>query len=190
MACVVFLFVAETGYPMQPPPPPLTLPQLRRLTSEADLIVVGKIGRIGESGYVNGGEAKKEVAVTLSVEKLLKGRVSDKIITIKEIYTSFDSPTPGLTSRDKGEPPKAIIGLRAGPSRYHGRYRQGDRIIVLLANIEGTAECRPLGSGTYDKHLCEFLIEDEGIKTFYFTFATDLVQYAETEEKFTGLIRT
>ena len=91
--------------------------------------------------------------------------------------------------RDKGAPKKMIVGLRAGPSYYHGRYKQGERIIVLLSKIEGTDRYRPLGSGTYDKHLCEFLIKDDGIKTFYFKFADDVGKYVGSEEQFIGLIR-
>ena len=44
---------------MQPPPPPLNLAQLRMLTSEADLIAVGKIDRVKETEGVNGGEIKR-----------------------------------------------------------------------------------------------------------------------------------
>ncbi len=51
-------------------------------------------------------------------------------------------------------------------------------------------ENRPLGSGTYDKYLCEFPVEADGIKTFYFSFAADLVEYVGSEEKFIGLIRS
>ena len=61
-------------------------------------------------------------------------------------------------------------------------------LIVLLASIKGTAEYSPLGSGTYDKHLCEFSIEDDGIKTVYFSFAPDLAPYVGSEEDFIGLI--
>ena len=63
------------------------------------------------------------------------------------------------------------------------------RIVVLLEKIEGADEYRPLGSGTYDKHLCEFLIEDNGIKTFYFKFADDVRKYVGSEEQFIGFIR-
>ena len=188
-AYVVFFFLTGVGYSMQPPPLPLNLPQLRTLISEADLIAVGKIGRIKKTEYENGEETKRALAVTLSIEKLLKDEVSDKFIVIKEVYTSPDSTNPGLIPKDKGVQKKAIIGFRAGPSSYHGRYSQGDRIIVLLAGIEGASEYRLLGSGTYDKHLCEFFIEDDCIKTFYFSFATDLAPYVGSEENFIGLIR-
>ena len=174
---------------MQPPPPPLNLAQLRMLTSEADLIAVGKIDRVKETEGVNGGETKKTVEAVLSVEKLLKGKVAGKTIIIKETYKTFDSQLPGLGPKDKGEPKKMIVSSRAGPSCYHGRYRQGMRIVVLLEKIKGIDEYRPLGSGTYDKHLCEFLIEDDGIKTFYFKFADDVGKYAGCEEQFIGFIR-
>jgi len=189
-ACVMFFLVAKIGYGMQPPPPPLDIMQLKRLISEADVIVVGKIDRVKESKSVNGGQTKKSIEVILSVKKLLKGEVSGKAVFIKESYPVFAPLTPGSVPRTEGVPKKAIIGLRAGPSCYYGRYKQGDRIIVLLANIEGTGGYKPLGSGTYDKHLCEFPIENDVIKTFYFRFATDLVQYVGSEEKFIDLIKS
>lgn len=173
---------------MQPPPPPLNLAQLRMLTSEADLIVVGEIDWVKETKGANRGEAKKTVEAVLSVEKLLKGKVMGKAIVIRETYKTFDPQLTDLESKDEGAPKKMIVSSRAGPSCYHGRYRQGMRIVVLLEKIEGTDEYRPLGSGTYDKHLCEFLIEDNDIKTFYFKFADDVGKYAGCEEQFTGLI--
>ena len=174
---------------MQPPPPSLDLAQLRVLTSEADLIAVGKIDRVKETEGAYGGETKKTVEAVLSVEKLLKGKVAGKTIIIKETYKTLDSQLPGLGSKDEGEPKKMIVSSRAGPSCYHGRYRQGMRIVVLLEKIKGMDEYRPLGSGTYDKHLCEFLIEDNGIKTFYFKFADDVGKYTGCEEQFIGFIR-
>ena len=174
---------------MQPPPPPLNLAQLRMLTLKADLIAVGKIARVKETEGAIGGETKKTVEAVLSIEKLLKGRVAGKTIIIKETYKTFDSQLPGLEIKDEGEPKKMIVSSRAGPSCYHGRYRQGMRIVVLLEKIKATDEYRPLGSGTYDKHLCEFLIEDNGIKTFYFKFADDVGKYAGCEEQFIDFIR-
>lgn len=188
-ACAVFFLVAKGGYAMQPPPPPLNLVQLRMLISEADLIAVGKIGKVKETEGVEAGKTRETVEVILNVEKLLKGEVTSKTIVIKEIYKTFDSQPPGLGSKDEGDPKKMIVSSRAGPSCYHGRYRQGMRIVVLLEKIEGADEYRPLGSGTYDKHLCEFLIEDNGIKTFYFKFADDVGKYAGCEEQFIGFIR-
>jgi hypothetical protein len=187
-AYAVFFLFAKGGYAMQPPPPPLNLVQFKNLISEADIIAVGKIGRIKETDGVNGGKTKKSIEVILSVEKLLKGEVSGKTIVIKETYSTINSPTLCPMPRDEGEPKKTIIGLRAGPSCYHGTYKQGARIIVLLARIEGTNEYTPLGSGTYDKHLCEFLIEDQGIKSFYFKFAGDVEKDAGSEKEFIDLI--
>ncbi len=83
-----------------------------------------------------------------------------KCLLSKETYPTLDSikfgPTP--MPRDKGMPKKVIIGLRAGQSCYHGKYRQGERIIVLLAKIKGSDLCRPLGSGTYDEYLCLYVL--------------------------------
>lgn len=175
---------------MQPPPPPLNLAQLRLLIAEADIIAVGEIDRVKETKSANRGEAKKTVEAVLSVEKLLKGKVVGKAVVIRETYKTFDPQLTDLGSKDEGAPKKMIVSSRAGPSSYHGRYRQGMRMVVLLERIEGTDEYRPLGSGTYDKHLCEFLIENDGIKTFYFKFAADLGQYVGSKENFVGLIRS
>ena len=174
---------------MQPPPSPLNLAQLRMVTSEADLIAVGKIGKVKKTEGIEEGETRETVEAVLSVEKLLKGKVAGKTIVIRETYKTFDLQLTEPGSKDEGAPQKIIVSSRAGPGRYHGRYRQGMRIIVLLEKIEGTDEYRPLGSGTYDKHLCEFLIEDNGIKTFYFKFADDVGKYAGCEEQFIDFIR-
>lgn len=188
--CLIFLLVIKGGYAMQPPPPPLNLAQLRLLIAEADIIAVGEIDRVKETKSANRGEAKKTVEAVLSVEKLLKGKVVGKAVVIRETYKTFDPQLTDLGSKDEGAPKKMIVSSRAGPSSYHGRYRQGMRMVVLLERIEGTDEYRPLGSGTYDKHLCEFLIENDGIKTFYFKFAADLGQYVGSKENFVGLIRS
>ena len=183
--CLLFLLVIKGVYAMQPPPPPLTVVELKKLVSEADVIVVGEVGRIGETDSIDKGEKNKstEVEVTLKLEKLLKGEVSSKTIRIKECLPAFDSVRVGAGSKKK------IIGVRVGPSYYHGKYIQGARIIVLLSKIEGTDEYAPLGSGTYDKYLCEFLIKDIGIRAFYFRFADDVGKYVGSEEQFVGLIR-
>jgi len=173
---------------MQPPPPPLNLAQLKMLTSEADIIAVGEIDRVKETKGENRGEVKETVEAVLSVEKLLKGKVVGKAIIIRETYKTFDPQLTDLESKDEGAPKKMIVSSKAGPSCYHGRYRVGMRIVVFLEKIEGADKFRPLGSGTYDKHLCEFLIENGGIKTFYFRFADDVGKYAGCEEQFTGLI--
>jgi len=185
---LIFLLVIKGGYAMQPPPPHLNLAQLRILTSEADLIAVGKIDRIKETEGANGEEAKKTVEAVMSVEKLLKGKVVNKTIIIRESYKTFDPQLTGLESKDEGPAKKMVVSSKAGPRCYHGTYRPGMRIVVLLEKIEGTNEYRPMGSGTYDKHLCEFLIDDNGIKTFYFRFADDIGNYARCEEQFTGFI--
>jgi len=177
---------------MQPPPEPLNIQKLRQLISQADLIAVGKVISVTQSEYSKEVEKMTAVSAVLSVEKLLTGReLSDHTITIYETYPAPDFLKPPSASmpRDKGAPEKAVVGLRAGPSCYHGRYEQGDRIIVFLVAIEGTGEYKPLGSGTYDKHLCEFVIQKDGIKAFYFRFADDLLPHVGSEDDFIDLIR-
>ena len=85
-----------------------------------------------------------------------------------------------------------IVRSTAGPATYHGKYKEGSRIVVLLEKIEGTGSYRPLGSGTYNKHLCEFLIENDGIKSIeinYFRFAEDVGKYIGSEKQFIGFIK-
>ena len=178
---------------MQPPPPPLNLALLKMLIAEADLIVVGKITAVKESEKAEKTEetekTEKTVEAAVRIETLLKGKASGETIVIKEIYKSYNSQLPGPGSKDGGEPPKMIVSSIAGPSTYHGRYKKDSRIVVLMEKIEGTDKYRPLGSGTYDKHLCEFLIEDNGIKTLYFQFADDVGKYIAGEKQFIGFIK-
>ena len=182
--CLLLLLVPKGGYAMQPPPPPLNIAQLKMLIAEADLIVVGKINAVKE--------ADGTVEATVHIEKLLKGKVAGNTIAIEETYkpASFQTPAPG--SKNEGESPQMIVRSTAGPGAYHGKYKKGSRIVVLLEKIEATGNYRPLGSGTYNKHLCEFLIENDGIKsieTNYFRFAEDVGKYTATENKFTGFIK-
>jgi len=191
LSCVLSFFVAQTAYPMQPPPEPLTIPKLRQLVSDAGIIAVGEIVSVEECESIKAGEKRKSVSAVLRVEKLLKGRdLSGNTIMIQEAYPApdFFEPPPARLPVDNRVPEKAIVGLRAGPSRYHGRYARGDRIIVFLDPVQGTDAFAPLGSGAYDKHLCEFLIENDGIKVFYFRFADDVSAYAGSEDEFIGLL--
>jgi len=172
---------------MQPPPPPLDSVQLQKIIAEADVIVVGQIERVKKTEEVDGAK-KIIVEAVVKVEKLLKGKVPSKDIRIRESYPSFSSITVEPTSKEDTRTQKTIISTVAGPRCYHGRYQEGARIVVLLAVIEGAGEYKPLGSGTYDKHLCEFLIENGSIKTLYFKFADDVERYTQSEKKFISLI--
>lgn len=169
---------------MQPPPPPLNTDQLKIFVAQADLIIVGRIKAVRET--------EGTVEATVRIEKLLKGEAAGKTIEIKETYkpASFQKPSP--ESKTEADPDKAIVASIAGPATYHGKYRKDGRILVLLEKNEGTGHYRPLGSGTYNKYLCEFLIENDGMKsieTNYFRFAEDVVKYTTTENNFTGLIK-
>jgi len=166
---------------MQPPPPPLNIAQLKMLIAQADLIVVGKVTEVKETAGT--------IEVALSIEKLLKGKVAGKTVAIKEACQPVTTRLPDVDSKDKGEPSKMVVANRAGPSFYHGRYNPGMRIVVLLEKIKDSDKYRPLGSGTYNKHLGEFLIENDGIKTFYFKFAEDVGKYAGCEKQFISIIK-
>jgi hypothetical protein len=179
--CLILFLVTKGGYAMQPPPPPLNIAQLKLLISEADMIAVGKINEVKET--------EGAVEASLCIEKLLKGKVAGKMIVIKETYRINNSQLHSPVSKDEDESQKMIVSSIAGPSTYHGTYKKGSRIIVLMEKIEGTDTYRPLGSGTYNKHLCEFLIEDDGIKTYYFKFAEDVGKYIAGEKQFIGFIK-
>ena len=183
--CLILLFVTKGGYAMQPPPPPLNIAQLKILIAKADIIVVGKINAVKETN-----ETEKTIEATLSIEKLLKGKVSGKTILIRETYKNLNPQFSGIEGKDGDESKKIIVSSIAGPITYHGIYKKGSRMIVFMEKIEGTDKYRPLGSGTYVKHLCEFLIEDDGIKTLYFSFAEDLQKYAGSEKQFVDFLKS
>ena len=177
----MLLLVSNAGICYAAPTPPLNIEQFKTLIAQADLIIIGKVNEVKET------EGTVEAAVY--VEKLLKGKVAEKTIEIEETYKAANSQEPSLGSKDEGESSEAIVRSIAGPSAYHGKYNKGSRIVMFLEKIEGTNKYRPLGSGTYDKHLCEFLIENDSIKTYYFQFAEDVGKYAVSEKAFINFIK-
>jgi len=179
MCLIPFLFVKEI-YAMQPPPPPLDITKLKTLMAEADIVVVGTVNEVKET--------KGLIEAIVGVEKLLKGMAAEKIIRIRETYKDNAPEKFSVKSKNNGEPDKIITRAIAGPSTYRGKYKNDSRVILLLQKIEGTEEYKPLGSGTYNKHLCEFLVEDDGLHTLYFQFAEDLKKYAVSEKQFINLI--
>ncbi len=186
--CVILLLVIKGGYAMQPPPPPLNIAQLQMLIEKADVIVVGQIDEIKETEKTE--KTEKTVEATLSIEKLLKGKVAGKTITIRETYKTYKPELVDHASRDESAPKKTIVKSIAGPRAYHGKYRQGERVLVLLEKIEGSDRYRPLGSGTYNKHLCEFLIGDDGVRTYYFQLSDDVGKYRTNEKQFVDFIES
>lgn len=173
---------------MQPPPPPLNLAQFEELISSADVIAVGKIDSVEETESTVGAETRSTVQASLKVERLLKGSNAGVSILIKESYPVFKPIPPAGATEAGNKPDSVVVGMKAGPSSYHGEYSRGARIIVLLQKVDGGDEYQPLGSGSYDKHLCEFLVENDGIKCLYFRFADDLLPYTGSAEQFTNLI--
>ena len=168
---------------MQPPPPPLNIEQLKMLIADADIIGIGKITGVKE--------AEGTLEATLSIEELLKGKVDGNTIGITETYKVLNPPPTASNSKTAGEPPQMITRTIAGVSAYSGKYKKDARIIVFLKNIEGTDQYKPLGSGTYNKYLGEFIIENDGIKSIeidYFKFAQDVGKYAGSEKQFISFI--
>jgi hypothetical protein len=181
---LILLLAAQGGYAMQPPPPPLNIEQLKMLVAKADMIIVGRVIAVKEAEGI--------VEATVLIEKLLKGKTAVRIIEIKETYAPASFQTPVPVSKDGVESPQMLTRSTAGPATYHGKYKKDGEIIVLLEKVAETNNYRPLGSGTYNKYLAEFLIENNGIKSRepdYFRFADDVAKFTATENKFTGLIK-
>jgi hypothetical protein len=178
--CLIWLLLSDGVYAVQAPPPPLDLSRLRTLIAEADAIALGTVEEAQEK--------EESVEAVLGIEKLLKGDVAAKTVAIEERFDPMAGRVPGVIPEDQGDSQKKIVVHRAGPRAYHGRYQRGMRIVVFLEKIKGIDQYRPLGSGSYDRHLCEFIIEPAGIKTFYFTLADDVAQYAQSEGPFVCLI--
>jgi hypothetical protein len=185
----LILLVLKAGYAMQPPPPPLDLARFKELISLADLILVGEIGEVRETEKAAHGETHGAVEADLRVEELLKGKVRGDRIIIRESYPVLNPSSPETVGKGVNESQKMIVGMKAGPSAYHGLYTRGMRVVVMLEKVEGTHAYEPLGSGSYDRHLCEFVIENDGIKARYFKFAEDLSHYAGSETDFVRLIK-
>ncbi len=187
MLIVVF---SNPVYAMQPPPPPLGMSQLRDLIGEADIVVVGEVKEVRETGEAVDGGNRVRIDAVLKTEKILKGKYGKADLLIEESYTTAGSMGYQCTPAAGEERGKVIAGAIAGPAQYHGIYRKGSRIVALLAPIKGSTVYSPLGSGTYDKHLCEFFIENGAVRALNFSFAADLERSARSESEFINLIAT
>jgi len=184
----LIVVLSKIGYAMQPPPPPLGISQLRELIRRADLVVVGEIKEVKETeGPVSAGKEARINAV-LKVEKILKGKHAGGDLVLEESYTKPGSMRTQYVAVAGEEHGKTITCERQGPAQYHGVYRKGARIIALLASVKGANAYRPLGSGTYNEHLCEFIMENGAVRTVNFSFAADLERYARSENEFTNLV--
>jgi len=174
---------------MQPPPPPLDIAAFKALIAQADLIVVGEVIHRNESSP-DAGQLSKSLEITVDVEKSLTKNNCGKHISIRESFPAplpdKPLPLPGNITKDTAGP--AISAAKVGPSAYHGVYHRGERIILLLSDTGNACQFRPIGSGTYDRHLGEFLIVNGKIETLYYTFAPDLKRYADSETSFLQLL--
>jgi len=179
-ACLACILSPPSGYALQPPPPPLDIEQLEILISRAEVIVVANVKQVKDTECI--------IEATLCVEKLLKGEIPGKAIEIKETYKTAASPSATLKPENKNDG-ATIVRSVAGRSSYRGKYEKGLRIIALLEKDEKTDKYKPLGSGTYNEHLCEFIIENGGVKSLYFRFAQDVSIYTGSEKYFICLIK-
>lgn len=166
---------------MQPPPPPLDVAQFKTLIDQAEVIIVGKVKEVREKEGI--------LEVSVCVKDWLKGRSAGNKIVIHETYRNVQSQRITLETKNEADPPGKIERAIAGPSAYHGKYPKGARILVLLEKVEGSDRYRPLGSGTYNRHLCEFLIERDGVHTLYFRFAEDMEKYAVSGKQFVFFVK-
>lgn len=184
----LIVVLSKIGFAMQPPPPPLGMSQLRELILKADLVVVGEIREVKETeGPVSAGKEVRIDAV-LKVEKILKGQYAGGDLVIEESYTKPGSTRYQCTPAAGEERGMVIVGESAGPAQYHGVYKKGSRIIALLAPVKGGRAYRSLGSGTYNEHLCEFIVENGAVRTVNFSFAGDVERYARSENEFVNLV--
>jgi hypothetical protein len=188
IVCTLFFLTSSEGFAMQPPPPPLNIQQLGELLSSAEVVAVGTVTQVKSAEKVVGLETRRTVEAVLLVERLLKGQAAGKSIVIEESYPVLNPSLPGAVSKDENKPGKAVIGIKAGPTCYHGEYSQGARVVVLLERVTGSDKYRPLGSGSYNRYLGEFLLETGGVKSLYYQFAEDVQAVAGSEDQFVDLI--
>jgi len=184
----LIVVLSKIGYAMQPPPPPLGISQLRELIRSADIVVVGEIIDVKETEKPVSAGKETRIDAVLKVEKILKGKHEGADLLIEESYTAPGSTRYECTPAAGEEHGKVIVGEWAGPAQYHGVYRKGSRIIALLASVKGANAYRPLGSGAYNEHLCEFILENGAVGTVNFSFAADLERYARSENEFINLV--
>ena len=173
---------------MQPPPPNLTIVELRKLISSADIIVKGEVIEVTQQRKLQDNKKFDYLDVVIRVEELLKGEISGDTVLIEENISS-EHPF-NMVKGVKADKGKSIVVTQAGPRWYHGRYKKGERVILFLSKLSEGKRYKPLGSGTYNRYLCEFIIGDKGIQTLYFAFAEDVKKYAGSEERFIHLIKT
>ncbi len=179
---------------MQPPPPPLSIEHLKIMVDKADAIVVGSVKDIKKTDEIRNHQKGKRVDVTLEVKTLLKGKGIADTLHIREWFSENGIVETKLPKKGKLSEPKhsvKVVRMTAGPNAYHGQYRKGFNVIILLKKVGEPGIFKPLGAGTYDMYLCEFLIENNKIKPIsYFSFAGDIKEYAGSERQFVNLIKT
>lgn len=178
----------NVGYAVQPPPPPLGISQLRELIRRSDLVVVGKIKDVNEAEKTVDVKKETRINAILEIEKILKGVYGGANLVLEESYSTHCAMRPHHTPTTSKKHEKTIARERSGPIQYHGVYRKGARIIALLVPVKGAGTYQPLGSGTYDEYLCEFLIENGTVRTVNSSFEADIERYARSESGFTDLI--
>ena len=164
---------------MQPPPPPLSIANFKKLVSQAELILVGRVisvKRVKEPDQ----PGRDKIEVTVEIKKLMKGEVLGDTVSIEE-----EIP---IKKEIKIKGDSKIVGVQVGPSPYHGMYEPGEKILLMLVKNAGKDKYHPIGSGTYDKYLGEFLIKEDGITPLYFKFADDIKKYTGSQGKFIDLI--
>ena len=176
------------GYAMQPPPPPLDVPQLKGLVAKADLVVVGEVREVKETEATDGAVKRVRIDAVLKIARVIKGKCEGADLLIEESYTAPGSTLSQCTPAAGEDRGKVIVGEWAGPAKYHGVYTKGSRIIALLAPVKGGGAYRPLGSGTYNEHLGEFLVENNAVRAVSLPFAAGLERYAHSENEFIDLV--
>lgn len=189
-AARIFLFAAvlwmADGTPslaMQPPPPPLDARTLAALAATADAVALVRVTdvRVIQIPGASDDGPRRVVEATAEVERCLSVAPCGPVVRIRE--EAWDDPSKSVVPEDA-----PISSMVAGPRPYHADYHVGDRLLALLEKTGQPDLYRPLGSGTYDRHLGVFVLGEAGVRPFFFSLAPDLAAHADSETAFLDFI--
>jgi len=187
---MLLAFTVFQAYAMQPPPPPLTIAQLKKLVADAELITVAQVDGISEpSSEVD--TTRKFIEIRLRIERNLTKTPCDKYIVIRDNLPDpmegQPAAMPDSLSGDKKGP--FITPMKAGPRIYHGVFNVGDRVILFLYDNQGGCRYRLMGSGSYTDYLGEFAIQENAVQPVSsYRLAEDLLPYTVSVNTFLQLI--
>jgi hypothetical protein len=186
--CLTLFFIAlyMEAEAVRPPLTPLNREQFKKMIADADVIATGTVTCVTQSKTLQPPLETVMVHVTVTPEKILKGdRLMDRI-AIVESYQQYAVDTDASAVR--GATDKSVTVQISGPAPPVGRYREGERILVLLKAMDGLNQYRPLGSGNYDAYLGVFQITPDGVTSDRYRFDDAVDRYARSEVEFLNFI--